>query len=395
MNACQRCSTLGCPDEPLASCDGCSVFLCKTCADLSSTELRAVVLKKRSKSIIYLCDKCQPCPSDLGLSKLKDSMLELIKQQFANFAESLIANFALELETKISVVKSEVSVLRESNIDLIKLFTSQKPLALKPTSNTALLDNSKAPSVRGQGTKSSVNNGLSVSSQQPNKTTLTLPPRRNSPRTHFTSPNLQEVVPPKSDSHDVGTAIDKTGVRSEGRQAGNSRSTTNVNFIPMESVRELPKNDSQATGSSVLVGDGQPMTGERWTEVRPRRLNRKQKYGTGSTSDGLAAFIPQTDVHVSKVGKDYDGNKVVSYIKSQSNEAFEVGCEELQVKSGAYRSYKLTVPVTYCEKLLDSSFWPSGIAVRKFVNGKPRRLQEYGREQLAGRSNRSNHNSQN
>lgn len=322
MNACQHCNALGCPDEPLASCDRCSVLLCKTCADLTSTELRAVVLKKRSKSITYLCAKCQPCQSDLRPAELDDTILKLIKQQFASFAVSLMADISLELESKISTVQSEVSVLKDSNIDLIKLFTNQKPSLLKPASSAALLDGSKAPPVRRQRSESSASDSLPVACQPPSETLLTLPPQGNSLRTHVSgdgNPRLQKSVPPKS--------------------------------VPPKSVPA--KSNSRVVGSAGgLAGNGHSFV------IGSRKLN--------NSKITAANVHKKTSVFVSRLDRSVSTDDLHEYLKSTFgvSESFKV--EEQTVKSGDYRSYRVEARLDLLDNLLDPSHWPENVYVKKF-----------------------------
>lgn len=66
----------------------------------------------------------------------------------------------------------------------------------------------------------------------------------------------------------------------------------------------------------------------------------------------------------------YAGEDVVKYVISKLGTDVKVNCEELQVRSQNYRSFKISIPASEGGKLLSGDFWPPGIAVRKFINLK-------------------------
>lgn len=78
----------------------------------------------------------------------------------------------------------------------------------------------------------------------------------------------------------------------------------------------------------------------------------KAKYGTGTASDGLGAIIPPASLHVSRVAGDFDGDKVVAYLNSGFAADLTISSEELVVRSGNYRTYKLTVQAEVFDHLL-------------------------------------------
>lgn len=123
MSTCGECNVSGSSEEPLVVCNGCSAMLCKSCADLTTTEYRAIVLKKRSKSIIYHCSSCLVAPASLNFSSLRDSILEKLREEFLDLSESLSKLLLSELDTRFNDVCSKVTCLKDSNVQLVKLLT--------------------------------------------------------------------------------------------------------------------------------------------------------------------------------------------------------------------------------------------------------------------------------
>lgn len=76
---------------------------------------------------------------------------------------------------------------------------------------------------------------------------------------------------------------------------------------------------------------------------------------------------------MSKVKLSFAGVDVVKFVKTKLGQDVLVDCEELEVRSQSYRSFRISVPADRGTRLLDTDFWPPGIAVRKFINYRARR----------------------
>jgi len=95
---CSICSSS--EEEKLSSCDECSVILCQCCANLSTTELRCIQLKKRL--LIY---KCKECREKSNMHKPRygsqhtDSSLEYgLEEKLEKILETLLQKANVRLE---------------------------------------------------------------------------------------------------------------------------------------------------------------------------------------------------------------------------------------------------------------------------------------------------------
>ncbi|KAL3277856.1 hypothetical protein HHI36_013197 [Cryptolaemus montrouzieri] len=100
-------------------------------------------------------------------------------------------------------------------------------------------------------------------------------------------------------------------------------------------------------------------------EVNPRERVRNFKnknknsivYGSLKEPGVLEAYMPTSD----SLNKN-----ITNYIKRKLPEA-ELRFEELKVKAGEYRSFKVSVRAYLSTKIIDSNFWPRSIVVKKFT----------------------------
>lgn len=100
--------------------------------------------------------------------------------------------------------------------------------------------------------------------------------------------------------------------------------------------------------------------------IFPRKY-RKQKVVFGTKKDDdLTGYLPKSQIHVSKLNLEVTGEQVKKYITKQIPECSDVTFEELKVKSNAYRSFKVSVPATFKNVVLQSEFWPDNIAVKPY-----------------------------
>lgn len=122
----------------MVSCDRCTSVFCQDCASLTTTEMRSVALKKRI--VIFLCTECRASYEKFTTSKVLDASLNT---QFAVEIKDIVHKVVSELlpsilqqvlgdrisanDSKINEVKVAVENLRDTNVDLIKLFDQGQP----------------------------------------------------------------------------------------------------------------------------------------------------------------------------------------------------------------------------------------------------------------------------
>lgn len=339
MSVCQQCGASGSSEEPLATCDQCSTVLCKTCADLSSTELRAVALKKRSKSLTYLCSGCQPSRTDFRFAELRDSLLKLMRQQFDTFATSLTADISLQLESKISGLQAEVSVLRESNIDLIKLLTNQNLLLQRPVSCNALPGTSQAQSVTRQKSPTGSTGNLSVPLQRSGRSM---------------SGSQRPPQPPNSSTSNPQSRTD-----SQYTGAASSGSSGLPKTVPL-------KSSHQGVGSAAGSVQG---GSARWKRHSTFVVGCAKQVNSKVTAANIQR---KTSVFVSRLDRTVSTDDLHEYLRSTfgADETFKL--EEQTVKSGDYRSYRVEASLDLLDRLLDPAYWPENVYIKKFRFFRPR-----------------------
>lgn len=187
---CLKCKTVETKEDPLTVCDKCKSKLCQTCAKLSTTEYRAAILKS-ARRLVYLCVDCQSVniltqentinEIRKDIKKLSDKLeevmntffqkeyitekeindkftkpfmkhlntlnseLQLIKQEVAKkqdiqekvvkLLQNDIKSAKTTLQDDIQHTKIELTNMKESNKDMIKLLTERTAEQFQHTSS--------------------------------------------------------------------------------------------------------------------------------------------------------------------------------------------------------------------------------------------------------------------
>ena len=68
--------------------------------------------------------------------------------------------------------------------------------------------------------------------------------------------------------------------------------------------------------------------------------------------------------HVSRLHPDTDVNSLITFMSSISS---DITCEKLNSKMPeVYSSFKITIPASLTETVMNSEFWPNGVTINKF-----------------------------
>ena len=101
----------------------------------------------------------------------------------------------------------------------------------------------------------------------------------------------------------------------------------------------------------------------------PRNFARKNITGTRTTATGgLAGVERVVDLFLGGCSLDSSADQIKNFCES-SNVPLK-NCEDLESKSLYYKSYKISVPISLRDQLLNEEFWPTGIFIRKFYKPK-------------------------
>lgn len=103
-NICKLCNSPETPNLQLASCDSCNVKLCQECSELTSTEFRAVVLKKRV--IKHYCKQCRL------ESKRAENEVKFMKNAIENLLAQLPIIVSEQCNKYFTELRAELADLR-------------------------------------------------------------------------------------------------------------------------------------------------------------------------------------------------------------------------------------------------------------------------------------------
>lgn len=109
------------------------------------------------------------------------------------------------------------------------------------------------------------------------------------------------------------------------------------------------------------------------TNLNPRPPPPRKNTGVFGTkkmplTSKFAATSRNLDVFISRFQSGVESNDIVSYC---SDEGITVEkCEKMSKDSASFKSFKITVSADKRDLLLEPSFWPEGIAARKFFNAR-------------------------
>lgn len=330
---CNTCDTLGTKDDPLTVCDQCRVKECQSCSRLSTTEYRAVVMK--SRVILYHCSACRPTLTSasgmtgreikatlsaeltpimdkigeldimLNSASFKDSLLHQLRRDFSAITNSLEQRIVSELQQKISAVSDEVSTLKQSNIDLVRLLTNRP-------SPVGTIESSRATQEKPQ---SGSNRGGPGKRVPPPTTKVSTPKPGVGACAAYST--VGSSMPCDPQSHSLSTA-------------GNSAS--------------LSVNTSNNTRPPVIVGS-RKMQGSRLT---------------------AAIIQKKTSIFVSRLDKHVSTDDLTGYLQTTFGAAETFTVEEQKVRSGDYRSFRVEVRLELLDRLLCANNWPENILIKKF-----------------------------
>lgn len=326
MSTCIKCNTAGSSSEPLTSCDRCEMSLCKSCASLTTTELRAIALQKRS--ISFFCSECREAqlqPSPNGFVDLKRTICDLIRGEFSSLVDDIAGKICTELQPEMNSIRNEVAALRESNVDLIRLLT-EGPMRLPRSAEDSVVSACESgeslpqPSLVTQGKKTDI-------------------PVRGC------SGQLVEV-----------SAVPMPGLRKSVRESSTS----------------ARQSTQRASGTHGTLQSGTSGTQPSSAAQRIRQSRFSAIVGSRKMSDPAVASIAaakiqkKTSIYVGKLDPSVTGDDLLAYLKSTFGLEETFTLEEQKVKSGDYRAFKVEARLDLLGQLLCAANWPEEIVVKRF-----------------------------
>lgn len=120
--------------------------------------------------------------------------------------------------------------------------------------------------------------------------------------------------------------------------------------------------ESQQTHRDVQPKESSDNDGFEQAKTRKRR--EKKNYGNADDVS-FSAYIPNTNIHITKINLNVTNSQIIEHVKNKI-ENVSLTCTELEVKSGLYKAFKLTLPVIHKKIILNANFWPKGVVFKQF-----------------------------
>ena len=328
------------------SCVKCHTYFHKSCA---------LVVQERNNKLIFLsnnelvCDKCcgdsnESVSSNSFTSSAQDVLKFLNSDEFSNLLNKMVDKAVSPLMIEIKKLRDEVQILKSSIFEMAKMSTRETPyssLKLPCWDDDRLSEKSSVLS-----SNEIEGNVFTISGNSDKKG-----PQKNLDKTSFKrNVNLRSAV--VEDNQNVYEPNKNAPVKSN---ITNATSKTRV-------MKTLIIGTSQVTNEN---GDALEDRSNEFVAVTRRR---------------------KRDIHVTRVNpgvnisriEDYIRNKLQCVCSANDNmdniQSFEL--KQLNSKfPDKYSSFKLSIDFSLIEKVLDPSFWPIGIAVRKYFSPRSVRRQ--------------------
>lgn len=249
-------------------------------------------------------------PSLRSNSERGDEVINFLKSsEFEDILKSAVSNEVSVLTQTINELRNEVQVLKETNIDLIRLLTNKSQ---DINLNTVVCDNIK---FRNQVLSQNTYAEIAKVTQKPEVT-----------RKSEITKKLDATQKPES---------------------------LNIHIKPT-----TPTNTSSKDNNA-----GQWQTVTRKNSKSSKRLN--SIYGTGKDTT-IKGAMKYSHFHVSGLEPAVTQEDVINYLKGKNIDS--VKCEKLNSKRpDEYASYKLSVPVQYKEQIKTPDTWPLNVRVNPFL----------------------------
>lgn len=302
MNKCSKCEN---SDSDLINCDKCNSKLCQSCTQLTSTELRAVLLKKR---LIFFW--CPECTANKKLQRTSQELCSII----ANMEDN-VTKYIANLQNQIIDLHNDLAILKETNIDLIKLLQN---------------DNIK-------------NNGI-----QARKLT----------------------TPTSTMDQDDPLLLSVKGILPENKTVAKEHVKGTIKPILEASKKIININKPKAK----LNRSNKPDQVENLR--KPESIIGTLKADQSNSKLVAAVINKKSSVQVKLLANEVTESDLLEHLQDNfGNETFTI--EKLKVQSGDYASFRVEAREDISNQLLNPDLWPEGIIVNKFTFFRKNRTLYY------------------
>lgn len=339
MLVCKSCNTTVSSADLLATCDRCGTCLCQACAEVTATELRAILLKKRC--IIYYCCDCRESLSAATNHPMGNSCPEQLREEITDFTNALKAELLATFQSEMDRLTREVVDLKQSNIDLVRLLTGggmfTGPCTLTRPSSESLggnLENTQYSS----GVPSMMCGGVQSQSVQP-------------------------TLGKNCKHNNVPSCASVNLVRASGNASTCDQSSRSKSPVAPPSTGVTVANSSGSKETAVQ----NPARSRRSTaKAGPASIVGSRRQNGSDVTIAAAVVHRKTSVLVGRLDMSVTAEGLLGYLVATFGPADHFHIEEQTVRSGEYRSFRVEARLDYLDELLTPSNWPENVVVKKF-----------------------------
>nr|CAI5844004.1 unnamed protein product [Callosobruchus analis] len=250
----------------------------------------------------------------------------LISEAFAEIIKCNIENECRTLKEEIQELRREVTILKESNIDMIDLL---------------------------------VNKGLHLDSLKNKEHTIINNPVNNA--------RIAPREPSISERSSEGSKKGGEGSRVSYNKNQNKRTTSAVG--QGQNRNELSANPLRSSAAEKSVEDG-ANNGENSDEWKyPRRRNRTRNviYGKANSEEVFKGVVKFVDYHVFRCSLNLSAEGLKDYLKK--NGVQNSRCEEMKSKyPDLYKSFKVSVPEDMVTIFKNPNIWPQHVGIDRNID---------------------------
>lgn len=369
--SCIKCSIKLTTDElgKKIKCDDCKRLLCQNCSKLNATEIRCMQpLGKRM--LKFTCEFCEA-----KYNNNFDFLNNLLEKKVEEMQEQLNTSLKTtreDIKDQFTEVNNQIENLKLSNIDLIRLLTSnnypnlaEKNLLPKTNQSTKRSIRSKqdqqftTPRLDIYSPISSKNKNMNSLSQ--NKTQCNLGTGCSS----TDEPNLPTI---SKKNYPNNTSSDSKEQNDQNTELKKLRDNS-VNILSGSGTTDNKQNESDKNHEVNNKNDWQEVNRRRYKQKRTDGQDRKNKISVGNddTNNNFAKLKVVSRlkwIFISNISSDVTSEDVISCLDEKYKDQYI--CEKKILANPKIASFKLGVPEHMEQVLLSRTYWPRGTWVDKY-----------------------------
>lgn len=264
-------------------------------------------------------------------SKQEETIITFIKSsEFKEIIEKCIKNETVKLEEKNSKLENEVIQLKESNIELIRLLTSDE---YKNMGKTCPEETKNDGIVNGTTTttkktfKEAVTENKLAGNRQQN-------PNNKIEETRVEKRNLRSRVNKESSPRN-------NPLNEHNRNINENNTVLNEEKKENEGIWKFPKHKYKRRNNVI--------------------------YGKGNDNNTFKGVVRYVDFHVFRCPLDLSTTDIVTYLKSKNIP--DIKCETMKSRyPELYTSFKVSVPANLVETFKNPNIWPEYVGIDRYQN---------------------------